>query len=69
MKKLMMMLALGTFCLTASANVGFWQDTTKTKQDTTKKHHGKKSHDKKKDKDKSKQDTTKRDTTTRPPQK
>jgi hypothetical protein len=48
MKKLMMMLALGAFCLTASTNVGFAQDTTKTKQDTTKKHHDKKSHDKRK---------------------
>jgi hypothetical protein len=76
MKKLMMILMLSAFCLSASANEVLQQDTTKTRQDTTRKHGSKNSpaHKKPMKKNGSKQDTLKRngqrrDTTVTPPQK
>lgn len=38
MKKLMMTMLLSAFCWTAFASNLPWQDTTKKRQDTTKKH-------------------------------
>lgn len=71
MKKLMMILLMSGFCLAVSAPNVLAQDTTRTRQDTTKTDKKKKKD--MKHKDKSKQDSTKhdqkRDTTTRPPQK
>ncbi|MEJ2881012.1 hypothetical protein [Pedobacter sp. GR22-6] len=70
MKKLMMIMLVAGFSLTVAASpFQERQDTTKTRQDTTKKQSKQKS-DKKKDKNKdSKRDTTRRDATTRPPMK
>lgn len=76
MKRLLMTMLLGAFCWTASAMDGPQQDTTKNRQDTTKKHMKKKSPADKKNKKKDwskKQDSLKKnprkiDTITPPPQ-
>lgn len=76
MKKLVMMMLLSTFCFTTFAIEMPYQDTTRQKQDTTKKRMEKKSPAKKSTKKKgwpAKNDTLKRtdprpDTTMRPPQ-